>query len=545
MNKTFFASILILSIFVGAPLAVSAQENSSDEIAPSGIKATSPFHFLDRLGDWARLNVFTLNPVRKAEVRVQIAEERLAELQDVVESSVADEQTVEKLEARVEKRISEARRKAEELDTQNRDASKVVERLSDFDAKRQRVLERVLERVSEQAREKVASALDNVYKQAEEHQALLLKQKEKGFVSEEKAQKLIENRFENFKNQLERQKERVLHVEDESTRVRLEEALGNKIELLESELINVESKEGLREVRERLSDVKKDTIDSVLHARAAFKLRSTTTEDVLEKLRDDSVDFKSKTEEMIRKTKTEIQEVVKLLERAKTENVEIAGNVEELLQNAQKHLTNATNAFANQSWGEAFGQATAGYRNAHNALEALKKRLGVRSELPQIVEKYSRSLKSLETRIQALGEKAPQELRDLLRQANEHLEKVRALINQQQGEEARHQLEVVRRIIEKLEQYLARLKGVQADNLEKRLLEEKELNAKRLQEETEQAKERLIKRLESRKPSNSNIQDQTFVKPLLQTQPVSEQTKESIEQKSGESPVEVKPGIQY
>ncbi|MCH8986815.1 hypothetical protein IIA94_01460, partial [Patescibacteria group bacterium] len=67
MNRKLIYSFFILSLIFGSVTFITAQEE--EILVDPGITPASPLHIFDRFGDWIRLNVFTFNAIRKAEIR--------------------------------------------------------------------------------------------------------------------------------------------------------------------------------------------------------------------------------------------------------------------------------------------------------------------------------------------------------------------------------------------------------------------------------------------------------------------------------------------
>src|SRR3989338_11237275 len=90
LNRTIFKIMvfgLVLSFSAGLFAQPVFADHPEEEVLPeAGLTSASPFHVFERFGDWARLNILTFGSVRKAEVKIRIAEKRLAELKAVVES---------------------------------------------------------------------------------------------------------------------------------------------------------------------------------------------------------------------------------------------------------------------------------------------------------------------------------------------------------------------------------------------------------------------------------------------------------------------------
>lgn len=288
--------IPILFMFFMLSAGVVLAEKEIINLPAAGLTPQSPFYFLDQAGDWARLNIFTFNPVKKAKIKTEIAEERLAELNNVVFKTPDMIAIIERLETTIQKWVEEANNDAKRLDGQNRDVSNVVEKLEAFNLKQQQVLEKAMERIPDQAKDGVEKALENIRKQAEKHREILLKQKEKGFISEERTSIVIQNSLVNLKDQLEHRKERLEEIEDEALKKRLENIVKKKIEALEAGILDLESNESFKEARknEKMRGIQKEVIKSVLEARQELKLRAATTEETLEQINEENFNLKEK-----------------------------------------------------------------------------------------------------------------------------------------------------------------------------------------------------------------------------------------------------------
>ena len=371
MNHKYIYALFLLTVIIFSAGVVFAQEETI-ELPGAGLTPKSAFYFLDRAGDWARLNVFTFNPVRKAEIKAEIAEERLSELNKVSTEDPERSDIIEKLETQIRQRTEEAAADTERL-AGERDVSRPLEKLNNLSLKRQAVLEKAIERVPEQVREGIEKALENIHKQAEKQREVLLKQKEKGFISEEKAKNIIEKRLSGLKVQLERRRERAAQLVDEALKQRLENIIEKKTEALENEILDIESREEFKEAREKIKDIKKDVIQSVLETRKELKLKATTAEETLEQIRDDKLNLKERAEKLIKNGKERILATEKRIAELKENNIEIKDNVIVLFRNGKKHLEEAEAAFLESKYGEAFGRATATFRDLENIERAIQK----------------------------------------------------------------------------------------------------------------------------------------------------------------------------
>src|SRR3989338_3735824 len=193
MSNNVILKVVILSLVLMVSVVFLTQPASADhpeeEVLPeAGLTSASPFHVFEMFGDWARLNVLTFGAARKAEVKVQIAEKRLAELKAVVEAG-AESSVVESAEGFVNSSTASLQNDAETLDVGNQDASALIEKLNSLSLKQQAVLERVFEKAPEQAKEAITRAIENSRKGLEKADEVLQKQIEKKLIKEEKDRK--------------------------------------------------------------------------------------------------------------------------------------------------------------------------------------------------------------------------------------------------------------------------------------------------------------------------------------------------------------------
>lgn len=371
MKHKHIIPIFLFVLILASPALTIGQEAA--DLSNPGLTPTSPFYFMDRFGDWLLLNVLTLNQAKKAEVKIKIAEERLAELNEVFEKDPEKTDIIEKLEIRIEEKIKTAHQTAEKLDSENRKAESIIRGLSDFSLKRQRVLERVIENVPEQTKDKIEIALENIYQRSQKHRDLLLKQKQKGFISENGVNAFIEKHISNLKNQLQQRKERLDEIKDEELKERLENIIEKKIEALEDGILDIESKEEFKKVRKEIIDIKKEAIKEILEIRIKIKRRATTTEEILKEIHEENFDLIKRTGEVIKEVEEKILDVEEKISNLESQNIPVPQNAFRLLSNSKEHLAKSKTALEQEHHGEAFGQAIAALHNIKNAKRALER----------------------------------------------------------------------------------------------------------------------------------------------------------------------------
>ena len=495
-HKTIILIALMAAVFSFSGVALAQEEA---ELPEPGLTPTSPFYFLDRLGDWAKVNILTFNSVRKTEIKIEITEERLAELNDVSQKAPSRTDILEKLEADVEAGANEANSGAEKLDSQNRNVSGLMEKFNNFSLKRQEVLEKVIERVPEKVKEKIEKRFENIQEQIEKHREILLKQKEKGFISEEKLGSIIQKSLSRLKDQLEERKERLEEIEDEALKEKLENIIEKKTEILEGGVLAVESRDDLKDLRDKITETRKEAIKSILETRKELKMEAPTTEEALEKIHENKLDLKEEAEKIIREVGEKISKTEEELSQLKEEGVSITQNIDELLVRTKEHLKKAKAAFGESRFGEAFGQAAAALRNINNARRSVERISEGKEELPEKIDNLKEDLAQLEEKIKSFGETAPQDIEELFEAGKAELLKAENFFKEADFQEALRHFKISERIVDKLTRYLERVTEAKEEDEE---FSEKSIEEKKdiLEKGLEKAKKiRKIERLEEKK----------------------------------------------
>ena len=151
------ASLLITSVFLFfLGTGVLAQET---ELPDPGMTPDSPFYFLEIIAEEIG-TFFTFGDLKKAERHAALAEERLAEAQDVIEKGKSElaEKTLERFENQLEKSIA----RAEKAMAKGKSTEKVIEvvaKVGQATSKHLEVLAEVYEKVPEQAKSAIENAM--------------------------------------------------------------------------------------------------------------------------------------------------------------------------------------------------------------------------------------------------------------------------------------------------------------------------------------------------------------------------------------------------
>src|SRR3989344_248177 len=362
MHKNSF-----LTLSVAVLLAFSLQVSAQDALPDAGVTPSSPFHIFDRFGDWARLNLLTFNQVRKAEIRADIAEERLAELKAVVLEG-ASEDVVNQAESLSTAVAEEVETDVSRLEGEGRNIADLTDKFNQLSLRHQAVIEEILEKAPEQSREALAKALEVSRRGLERAGEAVLKQLEKGNLDKERAEKITERTIEQLKKQVENRSEALKKITEELGEVppELQERFNTKLQLLEKEMVNVESKEEFKELRERIRENLKETAQDARELRKIHNVRDEASEKILESVASGSADIVVRVEKVLSEAKEKVAEVERNISQAKSAGKEVPERVSALFDAAKKHLTEAAAAFEAKDFGRAYGQATSALQNARN-----------------------------------------------------------------------------------------------------------------------------------------------------------------------------------
>ena len=362
MHKNSF-----LTLSVAVLLAFSLQVSAQDALPDAGVTPSSPFHIFVRFGDWARLNLLTFNQVRKAEIRADIAEERLAELKAVVEEG-ASEDVVNQAESLSTAGAEEVESDVSRLEGEGRNIADLTDKFNQLSLRHQAVIEEILEKAPEQSREALAKALEVSRRGLERAGEAVLKQLEKGNLDKERAEKITERTIEQLKKQVENRSEALKKITEELGEVppELQERFNTKLQLLEKEMVNVESKKEFKELRERIRENLKETAQDARELRKIHNVRDEASEKILESVASGSADIVVRVEKVLSEAKEKVAELERNISQAKSAGKEVPERVSALFDAAKKHLTEAAAAFEAKDFGRAYGQATSALQNARN-----------------------------------------------------------------------------------------------------------------------------------------------------------------------------------
>ncbi len=486
MKQTSLVSIgILLSLLFGGVATAKEGENTqvieaSESIAISdlqvqdpGLLPTNPLYFFKEIRRGLQ-RALTFNPIKKAELELDITNEKAAEIKKVEEQKPNDERALRRALTNYQNAQERLGRRFERLKetSANPNLDRLLEKLVDRGVKHEKLFEELekkagstqkeLRKKAREARERVESTLgvaarkDDAKKFAERLKGVLEKSKGsdlKHLRSLEILERIGEKAPEEAKEHL------------EELRENFSEKIGERLEKIARE--GDEAVEKLKEKIERLpgDPVRRTIIFQELRQRASEEAAG-----VLEKLQkkleervEKQEDFGEKVKEQIRKAEERIQR----LEKKMQEVSEIPQAVQMHLEQARKHLERAKEAYDAAKFGEAFGQARSAEVLARNALRILEERKEPNAEdLKERLEQWGEKITKYEEFIKAkeLTKESNPRVFELLENAKEHFGFAREALEKNDLENTKHHIGHVegflRDLIALLERLLEKMKDL-------------------------------------------------------------------------------------
>lgn len=196
----------LFTIILGTMFVFSAALAQSEDLGVSaGTTPDSPFYFLDKLGEWFAVKL-TFNPVKKAELKIKYAGERLAELKDIEEKGALSDKRTEKIKSSYENLIDETGGDIENAKEKGKDVAELVKKMEELTARHTAVLEKVLEKVPEQAKAAIEKVLEKSKRGHERAIEAIQKEIEEGKIEEEELEEEVREKAKEMKEKKEREK---------------------------------------------------------------------------------------------------------------------------------------------------------------------------------------------------------------------------------------------------------------------------------------------------------------------------------------------------
>ena len=394
-NLKIPTAILILAFALGSiALAQEIPEVTQDEeitaqelgISEPKVLPDSPFYFLKNLGRMIEL-FFSFNPVKKAELRLKIASEKLIEAKKLVERG-KDPRLIEKTLNEFQNEIGKISQESGE------NLKRFSEKLIHQQILHQRILQRLEKQVPPEVYEKIKTHRE---KHLERFAEVMQKVESKEWIAER-----LENELEKIKGS------RFKEFKDLEILTEIEEKMPQEVrKKIEEKRAEIEEK--FREKLEGMSDEEKEKFKTYLEMIAGNKLKhleiisNLEANEISEKLSEKLKAVKEKKLEEVEREEISADKVSAQIKKAEDEILkaeEVVSKISEeeyggraarkLLELAKKHLEEAKKAFDEGKYGKAFGLATASYHEALNAERIVQKIEEIKKSPEKMREKFER-----------------------------------------------------------------------------------------------------------------------------------------------------------
>ena len=287
-SAKLFSFLFIFFLGLGIFLAVSAQEaspveeavNLDEDIQPEDLGVSepkllpdSPFYFLK---NWARgiQNVLTFNPIRKAELRMKFANEKLMEVKKIVQKT-QDPEKIKKATENYQQEVEKIKNQVEKIKEKAKENPQVESFLDKFlhqQTLHQKLLQKLGTQVPPESFEKIEEAREE---HLERFKDVMLKLEDRKEKITEKLDKILEeqkgSQFKEFKN-LEVLKNLEEKVPEEAKEA-IKQAEENALKRLQGDLekMSPEDQEKFGEYLEKISGENERHLEIMENLKAKIK----------------------------------------------------------------------------------------------------------------------------------------------------------------------------------------------------------------------------------------------------------------------------------
>ncbi len=386
MKKAVLISVLALALIAWSLSSVFAKENTSIQplslaaislsdlgVDNPGLLPTNPFYFVK---EWGRAlkQLVTFDPVKKAQLELQVTTEKAAELKQVVDLNPKNADVLSRALGNYNNGIEKLKSELESLDPTSADAIVLANDIASQSLKYQELLEE-LKASHPDASDSIGAVQDKI---DETIQELVSKE---GSVD---LRELIDNAVSSQKDDLGREIKAlpfISRLEEAATsaeaRAKLDEAKSDQILKFEGR-INADglTPKAVAEIIGQLPTT--DQIKLKVTDDLANFLTNPATKSSLSDLRGQIAD------KLALKSQISSTDVSALIDAAtqaiadvdssiavKGADYKMPANIKSLLDNARSFLSKANDDFKAERYGAAFGEANAAFREAVNASRAL------------------------------------------------------------------------------------------------------------------------------------------------------------------------------
>ena len=383
MALVFGAGLTLAQVDVAE--AVNLDENIQPEdlgIGEPRLLPDNPFYFLK---NWVRgiQSVLTFNPVKKAELRMKFANEKLMEVKKLVELKKNPE-IIKKATENYQQETEKIKNQVEKIKEKVKENSQVESFLDKFIHQQilhQKLLQKLETQVPAEAFEKIKEARE---RHLERFKDVMLKLEDRKEKITEKLDKILEeqkgSQFKEFKN-LEVLKNLEEKVPEEAKEA-IQKAQENALKRLQGDLekMSPEDQERFKDYLEKISGNILKHLD-IIEGLKGEELSEDLGE-IIEEAEEKNIEKIEKTEikkegieAQIKKAEDSLKAAEKLIAE-KNLKIEEVPAVYRLVKEATEKLEIAKKAFEEGEYGRAFGQSVASECLSRNAIRIIEIRLG-------------------------------------------------------------------------------------------------------------------------------------------------------------------------
>jgi len=311
--KILIVSLVLIFALGSIAFAQEMTEVAQDEevsaqdlgISEPKVLPDSPFYFLK---NWARgiQNILTFNPLKKAELRLKFANEKLMEAKKIVQKT-QDPEIIKKATENYEQEVEKIKNQVEKIKEKAKDNPRVESFLDKFihqQTLHQKLLQRLETQVPPEAFEKIKEARE---KHLERFQEVMLKLEDRPEKITENLDKILEeqkgSQFKEFKN-LEVLKNLEEKVPEEAKEA-IQRAQENALKRLQGDLekMSPEDQERFGEYLEKISGEKEKQLEILENLKAKIKETPETPKilELKEKLEEGKIKIFEKIEQKLEK----------------------------------------------------------------------------------------------------------------------------------------------------------------------------------------------------------------------------------------------------
>ncbi len=366
----------------GIATAISAPEITSSDLGVEnpGILPTSPFYFLKNWGRTIKRTI-TINPVKKANLELEIANQQAAEINRIKEISPEKINSISRAVENYQSNVERLKTRLEELKetSKNPNVDTLLEKLADRSVKHQQLFDELKKKFENQ--DELKNKLESAQEQINEAVLKISEKFDTPEVFKERLQRVIGNRPDGIFKELRGVEiiDRIGEKMPEDRRAQLQgikddlikkfegkiEGLNEKDKerILSSEIFNKLPGDSVR--RLRIFEEFKDGIESPKIEERLMRLKSEILKE--------NIDNKEINKDVVEKLMTEVKNFIVKAENGLINivNQELALRVKKAIENSKYHLSLAEKTLSEEKIGEAFGHATAAGAAVKNALKIL------------------------------------------------------------------------------------------------------------------------------------------------------------------------------